>query len=102
MDSTDNPVCKIFFSLLADPITTYSKTIDDPFNPHENFIAITTCSEADQNCPIIDGASARYSMIYKDPKYADNTSEEAVVYDNTSKLIATELKYIFEKVKTNL
>ena len=75
--------------------TVWSKTFDDSFNPKENFAAVMTCSEADENCPVIPGATARISLRYEDPKQFDGTSEEQVRYEERSFQIATEMFYVF-------
>ena len=73
----------------------FSKIYDDAPNPKENFAAIMTCTDADENCPIIEGAEKRISLPYEDPKAFDDTAEEAKMYDERSIQIATEMKYIF-------
>ncbi len=49
-------------------IITFSKLFDDPSNSAAKFVAIMTCSHADENCPIIPGADLRIPVRYKDPK----------------------------------
>lgn len=58
----------------------YSKLYDDKRNPQKNFIAIMTCSQADENCPSIPGATFRSSTPYGDPKIYDNTKLEKEKY----------------------
>ena len=58
-----------------------------------------TCSSADEGCPIVSGAEARFSMTYEDPKAFDNTPQQNEKYLERSLQIATELKYIFSKIK---
>ena len=58
-----------------------------------------TCSQADQACPILKGASARVAIPYDDPKAFDGTPQEAAKYDERCKQIATETLYVFSKVK---
>jgi hypothetical protein len=58
-----------------------------------------TCSEADKACPVVPGAKARFSIPYDDPKVADNTPEEETRYEERCKQIATEMFYVFSKVK---
>ena len=57
-----------------------------------------TCSEADENCPFVPGASKRISLYYEDPKISDGSGEESKVYGERSFQIAQEMFYIFNKV----
>jgi arsenate reductase len=79
-------------------IRTYSKRFDDPANPSENFIAFMTCPDADQNCPVVLGATHRISLYYDDPKVYDGTSEEQSKYSERCFQIATEMYYMMSKV----
>lgn len=94
-----NPYYFIFNSEDGEPITTFSKVYDDPANAASGFAAVMTCSHADENCPFIPGAEARIPVRYDDPKAFDGTSEEAVRYDERSNQIATEMFYVFSKIK---
>jgi arsenate reductase len=58
-----------------------------------------TCSDADENCPIIPGAEKRISVMYEDPKFFDNSVLEKEKYKERSLQIATEMKYVFSKIK---
>ncbi|WP_113926103.1 low molecular weight phosphatase family protein [Cognataquiflexum aquatile] len=95
----ENPKFFVFYSDDADPIITFSKLYDDPANAPKGFAAIMTCSHADENCPFIPGAEARIPVRYEDPKAFDGTSEEGIRYDERSLQIASEMFYVFEKVK---
>lgn len=74
-----------------EPLRLWSKTLDDPMLPRAGFIAVMTCSDADEACPHVPGAIARFALPYPDPKTADDTPGEARAYDSTRDLIATEL-----------
>lgn len=80
-------------------VNTFSKLFDDSSNSAGNFAAIMTCSHADENCPIIPGAEARIPVRYEDPKEFDNTSKEEEMYDKRSLQIASEMFYVFSKIK---
>lgn len=82
----------------AEPIKCYSKTYESEANPQENFAAVMVCDDAEQNCPFIPGADLRILLSYRDPKEADNTSEEIQRYDERCKQIATELLYLMKRV----
>jgi hypothetical protein len=58
-----------------------------------------TCSDADEACPVVFGASARVSIPYQDPKVADNTDQESDKYKERCQQIATEMFYLFSQVK---
>jgi arsenate reductase len=80
------------------PVHMYSKLVEDEVNPTENFIAIMTCSDADEKCPLVIGCEARIALRYNDPKYFDGSPLEATMYDYRSFQIATELFYVFSKL----
>ncbi|SDE75219.1 low molecular weight phosphatase family protein [Cellulophaga baltica] len=95
----NNPVYSIKYAANEAPIIGFSKTFDAPFNPSSEFAAIMTCSSADQGCPFIAGAEKRFPITFEDPKAFDNTPQQAEKYQERSLQIATELYYIFSKVK---
>ena len=57
-----------------------------------------TCSDADKNCPIIDGSIDRFSLPFDDPKTYDNTEFFLREYEKTGLQIATEIFYVFSKI----
>ncbi len=91
----DNPT---YYAKLSnsDPsqVEMFSKKFDDPFNPKADFIAVMVCGQADRDCPYVPGAYARVSLPYVDPKIADDTSEEAAVYDAKVREIGREILYL--------
>ncbi len=94
-----NKKYEVFFSNTVKPINTYSKVYDHKVNPVTNFVAVMTCSHADENCPFIPGAEKRISVMYEDPKLYDNSILEKKMYKERSIQIATEMKYIFSNIK---
>jgi arsenate reductase len=60
------------------------------------------CSNADQACPTVLGADARFSLHYEDPKSADGTPREAQAYDERCAQIATEMLYLMSRVSERL
>ncbi len=94
-----NPVYSIKFSENNHPIICFSKTFDDDFNPKSNFLAIMTCSHADENCPIVLGCEKRIPITFEDPKAFDGTPQQEEKYLERSIQIATELKYVFSKIQ---
>lgn len=94
----DNPRYSVSFSDEAKPLICFSKTFDDAVNPNQNFAAIMTCSDADENCPFVPGAEFRIPITYRDPKESDGTSHEAAVYDERCCQIAREMFYMMNEV----
>lgn len=94
----ENPLYEVLFSDREPAIIAFSKVYDDPSNPSENFCAVMTCSHADQNCPIMTGASLRLPLTFRDPKEADDTHDEQRVYNERIAQIGTELMYAMSKV----
>ena len=95
----NNPVYAIKYSENEPPIIGFSKTYDDYFNPQSKFVAILTCSQADGGCPFIAGAEKRIPITFEDPKAFDNTPQQAEKYLERSIQIATEMFYVFSKIK---
>lgn len=94
-----NPIYEIKYASDAEPLRAFSKKYDDSSNPQSGFCAVMTCSQADQACPLVKGATARVSIPYDDPKTFDGTPKETAKYDERCKQIATETLYVFSKVK---
>ena len=94
----DNPRYEISFDEAAAPLVCFSKTYDDASNPSEDFVAIMTCSEADEACPVVFGAALRAPIRYEDPKVSDGTPEESAIYDERCRQIGTEMLYLFSRV----
>lgn len=94
-----NPRYSIKFSNEVGALDCFSKTIEHSVNPSQGFAAIMTCSDAAENCPVVIGAEYRESLTYEDPKVSDRTPHETTTYDERCKQIATEMLYLFSKVK---
>lgn len=95
----ENPVYEVTYSREAPSIKAFSKKYDDPINPMKDFAAVMTCSHADENCPVIIGASARVALTYDDPKEFDGTSQEESKYQERVYQIGREILYAFSNVK---
>ncbi len=95
----DNPTYEVKFAEGVAPVIAFSKTYDDPFNHNKDFAAIMTCSQADENCPLVIGASARIALTYDDPKEFDGTPREEVMYAERVHQIGREIFYAFSQVK---
>jgi len=96
--ASENPRYLVRFSDTIEPLTCFSKVYSDPPNPKRDFCAIMTCSQADKNCPQVDGCSLRVGIPFDDPKVADNTPEEAARYDERCAQISREMLYVFSQV----
>lgn len=94
-----NPVYDVRFSNEGESLTVFSKKYDDDFNPKKDFAAIMTCSHADENCPLVTGASKRIALTYNDPKDFDGTSQESEKYAERVHEIGREILYAFSQVK---
>jgi arsenate reductase len=97
-DESQNPVYLVKFPGADLGISSFSKKYSDPPNPTEHFIAVMTCSDADEACPIVYGASARHTITYEDPKRFDSTPEEKAKYNERCGQIATEMLYLFSRI----
>ena len=96
----ENPHYEVTFADDVAELICFSKTFDDVANPQRDFAAIMTCSQADEGCPFIPGASWRLALTYEDPKEADDTPEEQSRYDERVRQIGREIFYAFSLVQT--
>jgi arsenate reductase len=94
-----NPVYTVSFADDCQPLKCFSKRFDHPENQVAAFAAVMVCSDADENCPFIPGAEKRIPLQYDDPKAFDGTPEEASKYDERSLQIATEMFYVFSRIR---
>ena len=95
----NNPACRIFMDENDQLLRCFSKRFDHPVNPSNEFAAVMTCSEADQNCPFISGAVKRVPLPYDDPKKADGSPREAEIYNRRCRQIASEMKYLISNFR---
>ncbi len=93
-----NPLYRLYYSADVPPVKCYSKKYDNKRNPQSNFIAVMVCSDADEACPVVDGATARIAIPYIDPKASDGTFMEKDTYDTRCRQIAREMFYLMAKV----
>jgi len=99
--SHENPVYAINYKNGINPIIGFSKLYDDTHN-EKPFIAITTCSNADENCPFIPDAIQRFHLPFNDPKAFDNTLIQSEKYLEANKQIAGEIHYIFKTINNSI
>jgi arsenate reductase len=93
-----NPVYEVRFSDNTTAIKAFSKKYDGDGNPQSGFGAIMTCSHADQNCPVVGGATVRITTPYDDPKDFDDTAQEAEKYTERVHQIGREILYAFSLI----
>ena len=94
----DNPIYSINFGN-QNLGNYFSKLYNDSENPKNEFAAIMTCSDAEKNCPLVEGSEIKFSLPYEDPKKYDMSKIEKTEYKKTSEKIASEMNYLFHKIK---
>ena len=99
ISDTENPIYEVKFDDNRPAILCFSKTYFDDFNPKNNFGAIMTCNNADEGCPMVLGAEARFPIKYNDPKAFDGTPEMNEKYTERSLQIASEMYFVFNQIK---
>jgi arsenate reductase (thioredoxin) len=99
LSETSNPVYAVNFAENEMPVICFSKTYNHNFNPKTQFGAIMTCNSADEACPVVFGAEARFPVKYDDPKVFDNTELQSSKYTERSLEIAQEMWWCFSQIK---
>ena len=94
----DNPIYLSTYDDTAPPLKMFSKAYNHKTNPQSQFAAIMVCTQADEGCPVVFGAEARFSIPYNDPKEFDGTPVALEKYKERSREIAREMFYIMSKV----
>jgi len=90
-----NPHYRVRFHDSGTGLECFSKVYHDQSNPKTDFCAVMTCSQADKQCPIVQGASKRISLPFDDPKAFDGKPQETSKYDERCEQIARELLFVF-------
>jgi arsenate reductase len=93
----ENPHWQIFHPLLESEDHTpflFSKAYHEAPNPASGYVAVMVCDGANEACPMVVGAAARFPLTFVDPKRSDGTPECSDVYDATLKEIAAEMGYL--------
>ncbi len=93
----NNPLYHVAFAEDANSVSAFSKTYGDDFNPQKDFAAVMTCSDADEACPVVLGAAARFAVPYRDPKESDDTVQETETYAGRCRQIGTEMLYMIRR-----
>lgn len=98
LHENENPKYEVIFGEGKSNLC-FSKTIDNENIPKENFAAVMTCGDADENCPFIPGCDLRIGTTYFDPKSYDNSVLQDEKYIERSNQIAMECLYVFSLIK---
>lgn len=93
----DNPHYRLKFDSGPRSLDVYSKLYDSI--AADNFVAVMCCADADEQCPVVEGAAERFSLHYIDPKVSDETPTERHTYDERSLTIAREMFYLFSRIE---
>jgi len=93
----ENPLYRVYYNE-EDYVECYSKANTDDSVPQSDFIAIMTCSDSDDNCPLVPGAKIRYSTTFDDPGEFDAADDAIDHYVERSLQIGTEAIYTFQKM----
>jgi arsenate reductase len=99
LSDAKNPVYAVKYDENQASIICFSKTYGDDFNPKTSFGAIMTCNNADEGCPMVFGAEARFPIKYNDPKAFDGTDLMDEKYAERSIEIASEMYFVFSQIK---
>ena len=99
LSENQNPIYAIKYDEDEVPIICFSKVYHHDFNPQQNFGAIMTCNHADEGCPLVVGAEARFPIQYNDPKEYDGSDMQSVKYAERSLEIAQEMWWVFMNIR---
>ncbi len=94
-----NPRYAVRYREAQTPLICFSKVYKDAPNPNADFCAVMTCSQADKNCPVVEGCSLRVAIPFEDPKVSDDTAAEGATYDARCQQICREMLYVFSQAK---
>ncbi|MEM8713961.1 MAG: protein-tyrosine-phosphatase, partial [Planctomycetota bacterium] len=95
-----NPIYAVSGLPLRTQQSCFSKTFDAASNPQRGFIAVMTCSDADEACPFVPGAATRFAIPYADPKAFDGSERESAAYDERCCQIAREMLYALSAARS--
>ena len=96
--SGDNPVYSVYFCNEQIPVTAFSKLYSNSFNPQSEFVAVMTCSAANESCPFVSGSIFRIPLTYEDPKIFDQTVEADQRYFDKVREIGREMLFVFSGI----
>ncbi|CAI8434778.1 MAG: Protein ArsC [Flavobacterium sp. SCGC AAA160-P02] len=96
-----NPMYEISFNGAKKSLIGFSKMYDHSINKTP-YLVLTTCNNADENCPLIPEAIHRFHLPYKDPKHSDDSPNQEATYLQTNKEVAAEMYFLYNEVKNIL
>ena len=96
--SHTNPTYRISFGDDKPSLLGFSKLYDNETNKTP-YLVLTTCNNADENCPFIPEAIDRFHVPYTDPKHSDDTATQDETYLKTSEIIAAQMYFLFNEIK---
>jgi arsenate reductase (thioredoxin) len=97
-ENPENPLYHVSMGTGTPDLVCRSKRFEEAFPNAATFLAVMTCSDADQNCPVVPGALARIPLTYEDPKSSDGSGREQQEYLKTAVEIGREILHAFRKV----
>ena len=98
-EETTNPAYLVQGFEDSHPVKCFSKIYSECGNPTSDFAAMMCCSDVDEACPVIDGASLRVPLHYNDPKESDGTPREVECYDERCEQIARDMFWLMSLVR---
>jgi arsenate reductase len=98
LSENENPVYAVKYAANEHAVICFSKEYSNDFNPKNDFGAIMTCNNADEGCPLVIGAEARFPIKYDDPKTFDGTDLQSAKYAERSLEIAQEMWWVFKLI----
>ena len=98
LDARENAHYQLYYQEQKSPVAVFSKLLGDAPNPQENFLAVYTSETAKERFSSISGAKLTFSLLYPDPKIADGSMEEEVVYADLNEQVAVEMGVLFGMV----
>ncbi len=99
--NTPNPIYRVGWGPGLQMLE-FSKHYADEHNPRHNFAALMVCTEADEGCPVVQGAALRVSMPYLDPKAYDDSPFEAAKYAERRDDIGRWMMSVMSQVRRTL
>lgn len=97
-EATTNPTYLVQAFEDGHPVACFSKIYSECGNPTSDFAAMMCCSDVDEACPVIDGASLRVPLHYDDPKESDDTLREVESYDERCEQVARDMFWLMSLV----
>lgn len=99
--SGENVVYRATYGAELDEQDLFSKVYTDLANPQEGFAAVMVCDSADAACPLVIGADLRVRLPFIDPKRADDTPEEALIYAESAQEIGLAVAWLMRRASVH-